>query len=345
MVSGKYHHDKLDKKVIALSISYQRETLLARGMGYDHLRELFVRLVRPIVRQSASVAYGGNWRDTDENFTFELLRLISAEQEDNMHGGPDTSRKIGLLYNYSSWPNYLAVTPGIEAQWVNTCRVVRITQLDAGFAPNQVVADDDANWRMKTRDAHTMFNAAATLSAMRRLMMEGRSTPIPDTGKYEQVPPVAARILLGGGIERYSGFVPGIFEEALVTFDHERPIYLLGGFGGGAEILADAILGSGNDRALQLTAAWHVQNNARLPELIECSAEFTKPTGYRSTAETLDAVFEFVKQARKALSSTLRTGLSDDDTRELLRTRDISTAVRLVRTGLQKTLEMELLPA
>jgi hypothetical protein len=50
----------------------------------------------------------------------------------------------------------------------------------------------------------------------------------------------------------------------------------------------------------------------------------------------LDALFAFVQKARSDPSRTLNTGLSDDDTRELLMTRNIATAVRLVCAGLAK---------
>src|SRR5688572_50173 len=108
--SGKYRSQLLAGKVIAFAIGYQRENLLARGMGHEHLRELLNRLARWILRQGASLAYGGFWKETEDNFTFDLLRLISAEQEDNCAGGPDTNLQIGKLYNHSSWPQYLQIT-------------------------------------------------------------------------------------------------------------------------------------------------------------------------------------------------------------------------------------------
>src|SRR5262249_52764949 len=158
----------MDQKVIGLSISYQRDVLLARGLGLEHLREMLVRLARPLLRQGASLAYGGHWKDVEDNFTFDLLRLISAEQEDNTAGGPDTDLTSGRLYNHSAWPHYLDITPQIEAQWINCCRIVRITQRDAGFNPDETVPDNEA----ATTSKRMLFNAACTLSAMRRLMNE-----------------------------------------------------------------------------------------------------------------------------------------------------------------------------
>ena len=327
----------LAEQVIAFSISYERETLLARGMGYDHLRELLIRLARPLLRWRINVAYGGNWRRSEQNFTFELLNLIADEQADNSLGGADTSHAIGRLYNHSSWPNYLEVTPKVEAQWINSCRVIRVTQQQAGFTEDEVVSDDDAKWKMKTRDPRTIFNAAATLSAMRRRMMNATEILVPDV-PASKIPAVAARILLGGGVERYSGFVPGIFEEALVTLEQNKPTYLLGGFGGAAEVLADAILGTGDDPPAQFTVAWHKEHNERLSDLLDSAEQFRPPEHFRSSAKLLDDLFTFVLNARKDLSKTLNTGLDPVDTRELLTTRDIATAVRLVRKGLASRL-------
>jgi hypothetical protein len=316
--------------VIAFSVSYQHDNLLARGMGLEHLRELVIRLARPMLRQQTILAYGGNWKDTEDNFTFELLRLISAEQQDNTAGGPDTSLQIAKLYNHSSWPNYLDVTTQIEAQWINCCQIIRVTQQDAGFVGADVIPDADA----RNRQPRTIFNTAVTVSAMRRLTMDGTWIAIPDVPQRERIHPVVARILLGGKADSYSGFLPGIFEEALVTLERQRPAYILGGFGGAAELLADAILAPGVDRPEVLTLDWHKQGNADLVKLLDSVQSFTPPANFRSTETLLDALFVLVKTARADLPGTLNTGLDDQDTRELLKTRDVANAVRLVRTGL-----------
>ena len=52
-----------------------------------------------------------------------------------------------------------------------------------------------------------------------------------------------ARVLLGGKLSGYMGRYPGIAEEALLSLRAGKPIYLLGGFGGCARALADAVMG------------------------------------------------------------------------------------------------------
>ena len=230
------------EKVIAFSISWQRTNLLSRGLGLEHLKELLIRLARPILRTGANLAYAGWWKESEDNFTYELLKLINAEKEDIGRSGRDSKVEIGILYNHSAWPQYLSVTPRIEAQWINCCRIVRITQEMAGIRKEKMVLDSEGS----DDSALARVNAALTLSAMRRLMMDPLSIPITDTGATDTIHPVAARIVLGGKVDDYFGFLPGIYEEALLTLRARKPLFILGGFGGAAELLARAVTEPGD---------------------------------------------------------------------------------------------------
>jgi len=161
----------------------------------------------------------------------------------------------------------------------------------------------------------------------------------------ERIPPVVARILLGGSADAYAGFLPGIFEEALVTLQRSRPLYVLGGFGGAAEMLGRAMLATGSDRPPELTLAWHKERNANLAKLLESSQQLVLPPGCSATEGLLDALFTLVLQARSNLSGTLNTGLNDQETRELLTTRNVADAVHLVRTGLMNQNKLPILAA
>jgi hypothetical protein len=329
----RYRSRDVANNLIGLSISYEHDPLLARGLGLEHLRELLLRIARPLLRQGANLAYAGHWRrDGAEgaSFTYEILRLISAEQEDNTLGGPDTSLSIGRLYNHASWPRYLDVTPQIEAEWINCCRIVRVTQAQAGISPEETVADADVG----DGSDRGVFNAAVVLSAMRRSASEGTSIVLPDVPITESVPPVSARVLLGGKLTGYSGFAPGILEEALYAMEKGCPVYVIGGFGGAAEVLARALLGG--QRPEELTAEWHFGRTPGVARLRELTASFRVPDGARKTDQLLDAVYARAESARGAIGSALNTGLSEDDTRELLSTRDVGRVVQLVRRGLMQ---------
>jgi SLOG-like protein len=335
-VTARHRSKTLENKNIAFSISYQREYLLSRGLGLEHLRELLVRLARPLVRKGASLCYGGGWHDAEDNFTFDLLRLISSEQEDNVFGGSDTDLIIGKMLNYCAWPHYLEITPEIEARWINSCRIIRIRQQDAGIPERRVVPDAEA----KSGSDRALFNAAVTLSAMRRLTLRGMPITIPDAGS-ETVPPAVARIVLGGKITGYAGFLPGIFEEALLSLEANSPLYVLGGFGGAAEVLAQTLLASTDKPPQELMPEWHHEKTPAVMKLATLVSQFALPPGIRTTTNSLETLFTSIQSARSNLSTALRTGLDDSDTRELLQTRDVGRAAQLVLKGLYAQLQLK----
>jgi SLOG cluster2 len=331
--SSKYRSQEIVDGIIGFSVSYQRDNLLARGLGLNHIRELLLRLARPILRREGSLAYGGYWKKSEDNFTYDLLELVKGEQEDVNPGSADSPRSIGKLYNHSAWPNYLGITAGIEAQWINCCRILRITQEEAGLTSNEIVPDSEAG----NKAARTVFNAAVALSAMRRLMMERRSITLPDLSFTETIPPVVARIILGGKTEGYSGFMPGIFEEALVTLKARRPLYLLGGFGGATEALAKAILAKrGAARPPEFTVAWHKKTTPGYSDLLKSVRKFRLPKTIPPPGKVFDRLWAEIVRARTAPAATLGTGLSEPETRELLATRDMNVAVRQVLKGLTR---------
>lgn len=325
---SRYRTNDLAKSVVAFSAAYQEDNLLARGLGLEHLKELLERLTRTILRKGGNIAYGGYWKKEPQNFTYHLLEIVKAEQEDGSRGGTQQGKPIGKLYNYAAWPYDLEINPTIEANVISTCRIVRFTQKDAGFQPDEIVAVLGTD-----KTGRELFNKAVTLSAMRCKMMKGITITLPDLPP-EEIPPVTARILLGGKEKGYSGFLPGIVEEALTTFEKGCPVYLLGGFGGATQVLADAILNPGAGWPKELTAKWQVDQSADLGQLQRLSRRFRRPAGIRSMDELLEAVRDFVDKARHNPAEALKTGLDDPETRLLMQTHDIATVVRLVIKGL-----------
>jgi hypothetical protein len=335
----RYRSAAILQKLVGLSISYEREPLLARGLGLEHLRELLVRLARPLLRTGANLAYGGSWIEREDNFTYELLRLISAEQEDNSLGGPDSNLTIGRLVNHLSWPHDLVVTPRIEAQWIHCCHIVRITQQMAGIAAHDVLPDDTP-----PDDARRLLNSAITLSAMRRLATQGMSLVHRALPTTPTIPPMSARIVLGGKLARFSGFMPGVLEEARLAIENRVPLYVLGGFGGASEALARALLTPPPHAVPELQADWHVARTPALAQLREQASKTPLPPGMLDTAAGFAALSQTIESARPSLASQLNTGLDDAQTREMMSTTDARRAVELVLTGMSQRLGFVVLP-
>lgn len=336
----RYRRKATAQNVIGFSVSYERSTLLARGLGLEHLREMLLRLARPFLRQGASLAYGGNWRPSEDNFTYDLLRLISAEQEDVNVASSDSVASIGRLYNFSAWPFYLDITPQIEAQWINCSRIIRVTQSDAGLRPRELVSDADAS----TKTDRVVFNSACTLSAMRQLMYQSRTIPVVDAAP-ETVPPISAQIMLGGKTQGFSGFAPGIFAEASACLDAGRPLYLLGGFGGATAVLTGALHSNATQPPPELTLDWQTNATPGLAHLIQLLGAFRCPDGIQEPAALFNSLWQKLLEARNSPSSAFHTGLDDETTMQLMTTSDMQTAIRLVREGIAATFQWPQLPA
>lgn len=332
-------------RLIALSLSYERAPLLARGFGLEHLRELLVLLARPLLRRGASLAYGGRLQERNDNFTFDLLRLVSAEQDEAAErekaGDADDVLPIGRLYNYSAWPHYLRITPALEARWINSCRIIRIDQAMAGIPPDDRIPDGDVDPACDPeRDVANLprklpLNGAICLSAMRRMTMDGLALTSPDVPRTESIPPVSVRIVLGGRLSGFSGFLPGIFEEVLLTLERGVPLYLMGGFGGAAEVIARALLAPpGTPLSETLYTDWH---KARVDTLGRLQGMQPLPFGILDTQTGLARLRAAIEQARTGLPQALKTGLDDIETRELMETRDMRRAAALVHKGLEQS--------
>lgn len=339
--TSRYRSRDSANRLIALSVSYERVPLLARGFGLEHLRELIILLARPLLRQGASLAYGGDWQERSDNFTYDLLRLVSAEQDEAAEreelGDAAGVLRIGRLYNYSAWPHYLRVTPAIEARWINSCRIVRVDQERAGIAPDERIPDGDFDpGRDVARTPRDVpLNSAICLSAMRRLATDGLSLASPDVPRTEFIPPVAARIVLGGKSSGYSGFMPGIYEEALLGLERSIPLYLLGGFGGAAEAVANALLAPpGIPLPEELDPDWQGRHTPNLARLKNLQGSRPLPFGILDTDTGLARLKIAIDKARPDLPGALRTGLDIAETTELMRTRDMRRAAALVHKGL-----------
>lgn len=325
----KYRPKSGEQKLVALSISYEREHMLRRGMRIEHLRELLIGLAGTLIRGGANLAYAGHWRDCDDNFTYDLLRLISAEREDRTFATATSSPPLGWLYNHLAWPHFLLVTPQTEAQWINSCRIIRISQADAGIAPTYLTSDPPT----LTGGDQLALNSAIVLSAMRNLATTGMSVAVPGMppNQSQIIPRLSARVFLGGKTIGYSGFLPGLFEEALLSLEQSIPMYILGGFGGSAGVLKDALLAMKGTRPVELTLPWHQQTTPQVQKLETLLSNHPDklPPGMRSTQGLLDALYQRIDNARGSLAVALNTNLTEPETLELMTTIDIRRAVHL----------------
>lgn len=318
----------LRNHVIGLSVS-DSEDLLGLGFGREHLREFIMRITRPILRAGANLAYGGHFKK--DAFTRDIIQLISDEQREDT---ADSDEWVDKLYNHSPWPYYADITDEDEADYIDACRFIPITQELAGFSGDEIISDLP-NKRLESR-----VNGAVVLSAMRQIMSKGML--LEGKGrKPEKIPPAYARILAGGKIQGYSGILPGLFEEALYCLEKRRPLFILGGYGGAGAKLAGYLCGEMDTREAMLEIETLRQST---PALIELEAQFDKldlPEAARKPSQALSKLTRELNRCRKNLSRGLNNGLSDEENKLLFNSIDTTEAAALIVRGLHKCVQRD----
>ena len=230
------------------------------------------------------------------------------------------------LYNPSAWPRCDLITAEDEAAWINTCSILRVIPKDAGLAgqlPDKALEPDRFfAWQ------------AIVLSQMRRWLAKGFDCPIPRNATHAVKP--TAFVFLGGKVSGFSGVMPGILEEFLRVTEQKLPVYLLGGFGGAAGIIAHA-LSTKAHRPAALTAPFY--STSQTPDYKTMLEGFEKMDSqlFPGPDRAFDELWKVIQEGRETgLPALLRNGLDAADNKELITTTDTMNAVHLVWRGLNR---------
>jgi hypothetical protein len=145
-----------------------------------------------------------------------LFALVARHRRDADEG----DNRTGIV-NYLAWPVHIMMpAAGVEAFTVDLVGIAelvclgldgtRLSTKERSQLPTQTPTD--AQWSLG-------------LTAMRKTMRDATH----------------ARIVLGGRVDNYKGVMPGIAEEAFLSFKASQPLYLMGGFGGCARDVAETM--------------------------------------------------------------------------------------------------------
>jgi hypothetical protein len=155
--------------------------------------------------------------------------------------------------------------------------------------------------------------------------------------RESQVRTAKARVLLGGKVgptltttpegrrdtRWYSGRIPGVIEEALVSLKGGQPLYIIGAFGGAARLLVDILAGRHREEF-----TWEFQNAA--PYSVEMRTLYEQ---YGPPWEDYDTMTEFFASVGVSGLSA-RNGLMEAENLELFQSRDVERIVELLLRGL-----------
>jgi len=283
----------LQGKRIAISVS-ESEELEQLGLSDNHLKDISIEIARYLIVNGAKMIYGGDLRFG--GFT-ELFSDLSYQYK-------ILSDKERRFINYFPFPNSKGITTDIRAVFLKKQVEVKILEI-----PKKIGDIDKEKVFKPLESVEDRFILSECFSDM-RIRMANESD---------------ARILLGGKQKNYSGYFPGIVEEAYHSFKAEKPIYLLGGFGGATKSIIDIILGG---------------NSPKLSNDFQFDSEFLKEFRDFAHAKSVvkldyDYIVDFFRQhSNESISN--QNGLSMEENEVLFESTNIHEIVFLILKGLQK---------
>ena len=118
--------------------------------------------------------------------------------------------------------------------------------------------------------------------------------------------------------------MPGVLEEALLAMRAERPLYMVGAFGGCARLVFDALEGRSRPEL-----HWDHQKTAAHSQELRSL--------YEQRGEAWDEYPAIADELKRRGLAGLRNGLTDDENRELATTRSAERIVELVLRGIQQS--------
>ena len=276
---------------VGISISDSPE-LGALGFGKTHQEDASVEFARYLLANGATLLYGGDLRkDGYTELFFALANHYNLE------------RKLPpLVHSYLAWPLHLDLTTKRQAEFIKQVKFHTIGLPDElSLDPTQFIRPDTVPHR---------YAWARSLTKMRE--------------ELEQQ--AHAHIILGGSETTYSGALPGLLEEALLSLKLDKPTYLIGAFGGAAQGIIESLREPNSRRFADLPA--------KLPLLTQ---EFTTDYNAKHPVTPLD--FEAIQQFLGSYSLarlSQNNGLDLEENERLFKTSHLMEMIYLVLTGLAR---------
>ena len=192
---------------IAISIS-ESPDLPRLGMSGRHLTRAMETMATYLLSSGYRLAYGGDLRQG--GFTEQLFDLVSR------YDRSPKSRDLPAVVDYLPWPACSALS--LDKYRDLSMRLGNSAKVKCLAYDGTVLQD----FKFPETPVTNQDEITESLTAMRRTMLKETS----------------ARVVLGGRVEGYKGLMPGIAEEALMTLQAGKPLYVAGGFGGCARDIA-----------------------------------------------------------------------------------------------------------
>lgn len=274
--------------LIGVSVSEPGEDdLISRGLSELHVRHAFVEIARHLLAAGFSLAYGGDFRQ--EGYTESMLDLVRTYTR---RARPGSER----VHIYSAWPNWAGLAAEERAEIASIGTLIEIEPPTG--APDQIAARDE-------RSTADRLWACVALTAMRQRMTQD----------------IGVRIVLGGRTSAQQGLLPGIVEEAALAIAAQKPLFVVGGFGGAASLVAAGLRG---EHPPELARDYQLTNTPGYGDLWAAAQR-------HDDARRSDEMLTHLSGMRVG---NLRNGMTDDENLELMASDDIDAIIALILRGM-----------
>ncbi len=276
--------------LVGISVSEpDKQELVRLGLDQIHVRHAFIEIARHVLARGWSIAYGGDLRR--EGYTEALFDLVRTYNRTDL-SGPER------VHHYLSWPAWRDLTAEQRADLANIATTTK--------GPRPLGAPESLP-EIKERGPDDLLWSSLATSEMRAQMNSD----------------IGARVVLGGRVSGQQGLYPGIAEEAVLALRSQIPLYVAGGFGGCARLVADMLQGA---KPAELSLDYQLENTPRYRDLAGAAVAEGQAPAFDELQETFTA----------AGIKGLRNGLSESDNLRLMRTDDVDEIVALVVQGLRR---------
>lgn len=286
------HKTPLEGQRIAISIS-ESEELEYLGLSEHHLKDVSIEIARYLIVNGATMLYGGDLRNG--GFT----RLFSELSYQYKY----ISDKSIRFENYFFFPSSSKISLDEKANLKKQQVIAHLLN-----CPAHIGKLDEKKEFNPVDSIEDRFLISECLTDMRIRMAKESD----------------ARILVGGKQKKHIGYLPGIFEEAYQTLKHNKPIYLVGGFGGATKSIISAIKG---ERNIALTNDFQFDT-----EFLKAFRNFAVPKA--SIKVDLDYYYDFFS-GHTVESLAKQNGLTPEENKILFESNNIHELVFLILKGLQ----------
>lgn len=278
----------LDGKNIAISISESPDSS-TKGIGKTMFEDLSVELARHLLISGAHLVYGGDL--SPGGFT-ELFKDLAYQ-----YGIYEKDKSLKNYFtNYLAWPIYIGMTPASQAEY-KACRV----NCQKAEIPDTIPVGL-RDLMLPPTTVENLYYWAESLKAMRQEMESH----------------IDARIILGGRVTGFKGYMPGLYEEAVNAEKANHPIFLLGGFGGASACLIQLIKGeTSSDKLFEECCSHHIYQ------------EFVSYLDKEKEEMNFKVLDVFSNNM-----DILKNGLSKEDNERLFVTTNVTEIIALVLKGL-----------